>query len=136
MQTRFATMAAAAFLVLALPTSAQEAELVVRGEVARVEIERVLAADNLDTVGLTAREVAGRMARIERGRAPHDFWLVYRAHLLAWQRVAQAEAANGSRPVSRQYLQAIDSTFDEVERIARRYGAHLPAPVAAAGPAG
>ena len=47
-------------LALSMPAAvaAQEPDIVVRGDVARTEIERILAADNVDTSRLSAREVA------------------------------------------------------------------------------
>src|SRR5688572_13303018 len=75
-----------ALLAVQLPAAvaAQESDIVVRGEVQRAEIERILAADNLDTSRLSEREVADIVGGIERGRAPQDFWLAYRAHVRAW----------------------------------------------------
>jgi hypothetical protein len=115
---------------------AQEAEIVVRGESARIEIERILEADNVDTSRLGSSEVVEAMERIERGRAPDDFWAAYRAHVLAWIRLAGLEAATRrrteSRPEDGQALiaaeEATGATFDEVERIARRHRARLPRP--------
>src|SRR5687767_8723730 len=119
-----------------MPSTAQDAEIVVRGDSRRTEIERILEADNVDTSRLGSREVADAMAGIERGRAPEDFWLAYRAHVEAWKRFAEAETIQRKQrvptPESAAALaraeQAIDSTFDEVERIARRHGARLPTP--------
>jgi hypothetical protein len=127
--------------LLALPSAgtAQSGspDIVVQGDVARREIERILGADNLDTSRLGPSEVAEAIAGIERGRAPEDFWLAYRAHVRAWERLAAA--AEQARPGLGESLfeseelvkaeQAIDATFDEVERIARVYGARLPTPL-------
>jgi hypothetical protein len=102
--------------------------------VARSEIERILDADNVDTSALEPREVAEAIAGIRRGRAPDDFWLAYRAHVDAWGRLADAlDAAHTSRGLKDIEAigaaeEAIETTFDEVERIARRYGARLPTP--------
>ena len=111
--------------------TAQEPDIVVRGGVERAEIERILAADNVDTSRLGEREVAHAIARIERGRAPLDFWLAYRAHVSAWKRLADAVEKAGrdrSGAAVANAEQAVDATFDEVERIARAHGARLPTP--------
>ncbi|MEO7177530.1 MAG: hypothetical protein ABIW83_01680 [Allosphingosinicella sp.] len=125
------------FLAFPLPAAAaaQEADIVVRGDVARHEVERILDADNVDTSRLTADEVAETIAAIERGRAPEDFWAAYHAHVRAWQRLAEAEARLLRQPARiEQAEQAIEATFDEVERIARSYGARLPTPPGAVAP--
>ena len=134
---RFERLALLALLALPVTASATapEPDIVVRGGVERSEIERILAADNVDTSRLSERDVADIVARIERGRAPKDFWLAYRAHVLAWERLADAveRASQGESLLKAEEVvkaeQAIDSTFDEVERIARAYGARLPTPV-------
>ncbi len=108
--------------------------------VTRMEIERILAADNVDTSQLTPREVADAIRAIPRGRAPQDFWTAYQAHVGAWAAMADAaerlEELADAKP-SRQAAAladleraqtAIESTFDEVERIARSYGAAMPVP--------
>jgi hypothetical protein len=130
--------AALALLPLTSPSAAaaQGTDIVVLGDSRKVEIERILDADNIDTARLPAREVADMMVRIVRGRAPEDFWLAYRAHVTAWQRLAQAESGrrriadgvDGDEAVIRAE-QAVERSFDEVERLARRYGARVPAPV-------
>ena len=133
---RLIRLALLALLMLPMPAfpAAQDSDIVVDGGVQRAEIERILAADNVDTSRLSEREVADSIARVERGRAPQDFWLAYRAHVLAWKRLADAvERApkSGSRFYSEERVraeQAIEATFDEVERIARSYGARLPTP--------
>lgn len=115
-----------AILALCTPAAvaAQGADIVVRGDVARMEIERILEADNVDTSRLGAREVAETIDRIKRGRAPDDFWAAYRAHVEAWNRLARATG-----PVEEALAgQAIEASFDEVERIARLYRARLPIP--------
>ena len=119
-------LAALALLALNLPdaAAARGEDIVVRGDLARREIERILNADNVDTSRLGAREVVEAMAAIRRGRAPEDFWAAYRAHVEAWKRLA---AATGSVETALAE-QAIEATFDEVERIARRYRAILPTP--------
>ena len=119
-----------------VPAVAQEPDIVVRGDARVAEIERILEADNLDTTRLDPREVADAIAAIPRGRAPGDFWLAYRAHVLAWRRLADANDAarrvGAKEPEDAEAViqagQAIEATFDEVERIARRYGARLPTP--------
>ena len=130
-----------ALLALALSApaavTAQEPDIVVKGSVQRAEIERILAADNVDTSRLSESEVADIVGQVERGRAPQDFWLAYRAHVRAWERLADAaEKARGDQGESFfeaeelvKAQQAIDATFDEVERIARSYGARLPVPL-------
>ena len=130
-------------LALAAPASvratAQDQEVVVRGETARAEIERILDADNLDTTRLSPREVLEIMTAIPRGGAPEDFWNAYQSHVQAWARLAdaaeraqqdqQAESAFGSGMDDlAAAAAAIGTTFDEVERIARLYHARLPAP--------
>jgi hypothetical protein len=120
-----------AFLAFAWPAavSAQNADIVVRGDVARNEIERILEADNVDTSRLSASEVADAISAIDRGRAPEDFWVAYTAHVRAWERLAQAEGGLRRRPDEiAQAEQAIEASFDEVERIARAYRARLPMP--------
>jgi hypothetical protein len=127
-----------ALLAFAAPAAvaAQNADIVVRGDVSRSEIERILAADNVDTSQLSEREVADAIEGVRRGRAPEDFWRAYRAHVLAWQRLASAVETvraqeNESRFDEKEVVeaeQAIGATFDEVERIARSYGARLPTP--------
>jgi hypothetical protein len=134
---RFVRLALLALLALPMPsgTIAQEPDIVVKGGVQRAEIERILAADNVDTSRLSEREVADIVAQVERGRAPQDFWLAYRAHVSAWERLADAveRASQAESRFKAEELvraeQSIDATFDEVERIARAYGARLPIPV-------
>jgi len=134
---RLLALAFAALLVPAQGT-AQDSDIVVRGDTARTEIERILNADNLDTARLSPREVADQVARIERGRAPEDFWSAYQLHVRAWARFAdsidRAQRAQGESTFGEGMEEveaaerAIGTTFDEVERIARRYGARLPRP--------
>ena len=129
--------AALAILAMQMPAvAAQQGDIVVRGDVARTEIERILRADNVDTSRLGAREVAEAIAAIERGRAPDDFWAAYQAHVRAWEQLADAEEKGakdfetgfgGTGEVAKA-ARAIDFTFDQVERIARDYGARLPIP--------
>lgn len=143
---RLAAVCLAAVLAAAAPVAAQPPQgdtppIVVEGDaIARSEIERILEADNLDTAALRTSEVLAAMRRIPRGRAPDDFWSAYQAHLRAWERFEAAEARaealasgkqDGLEEAVAQVVQAdrdINSTFDEVERIARRYGARLPTP--------
>jgi hypothetical protein len=124
-------------VLLPAAAAAQGQDVVVSGGVYRTEIERILAADNLDTSRLGPREVADAIDAIDRGRAPDDFWLAYRAHVAAWKRYAEAIAKMGggegetSPEVAEEAMradQAIEATFDEVERIAHRYGARMPTP--------
>jgi hypothetical protein len=130
-----------AFAALLAPAAAiaQEPDIVVRAESPRAEIERILDADNLDTGRLTPREVTEIMMGIARGRAPEDFWSAYQLHVRAWARLADAvdrvqpqTGAGSAFPEGRDELAAaavaIETTFDEVERIALRYHARLPAP--------
>jgi hypothetical protein len=133
---RFLKLALLALPALSLPAivAAQGSDIIVEGGVKQAEIERILAADNVDTSKLSEREVADAIRRVKRGRAPQDFWLAYRAHVLAWERLADAvEGAGreGPRFKAKEVVraeQAIEATFDEVERIARSYGARLPTP--------
>lgn len=126
-----------ALLACAEPAAlyAQNPDILVRGDISRSEIERILAADNVDTSRLSEREVADAVANVERGRAPDDFWTAYRAHALAWERLADAlerRRESESRFEDEEVVkaeQAIEATFDEVERIARAYGARLPVPL-------
>ena len=128
-----------AALTAAAPARAQDQDIVIRAESPRVEIERILEADNLDTARLTPREVAEIMSGIVRGRAPDDFWSAYQLHVGAWARLA--EAVDRVQPETRAgsafgdgedelaaAAAAIETTFDEVERIALRYHARLPRP--------
>jgi hypothetical protein len=136
----------AAFGLAASPLAAQisepapapqaEQEVIVRGESARREIERILHEDSLTSIRPTPREVADAMAVIVRRGAPQDFWSAYQTHVLAWQRYAQlveqaprtqGESNFGDEGETAEAQQAIETTFVEVERIARRYGARLPA---------
>jgi hypothetical protein len=115
----------------------QEQEIVVSAAAARAEIERILQEDNLGARRLSPRETAETMAGIARGRAPQDFWAAYQLHVQAWQAYAaavetgqqqQGESTFGFNGDATAAEQAITTTFNEVERIARRYGARLPAP--------
>ena len=145
---RFLLTFALALLPLPAAAASPEPGIVVTGQQARAEIERILDADNLDTGQLSARDVAEVMENIPRGRAPDDFWEAYQAHVHAWEQLAAAEesasastsgdnADNGDDSDDddtadsadvRQAQAAIESTFDEVTRIAGRYGARLPVP--------
>ncbi len=126
----------------ALPVQAQtpETTIVVQSVSSRSEIQRILAADNLDTANLDARSVADSIALIERGRAPEDFWAAYQIHVRAWQKLAAAEEFArvamedpGKLPEAAALLaeaeEQIDITFTAVERIALDYGARLPIPL-------
>ena len=142
---RTAPLALLTLVALAVPAAiaAQDAQpdqdIVVNGEAARVEIERILNEDNLDGNRLNPREIADTMAGIARGRAPQDFWAAYQLHVQAWERFAsaveqtglsqaQGESSFGLDSNTAEAEQSITTTFAEVERIARRYGARLPAP--------
>jgi hypothetical protein len=116
--------------VLPLPeaAAAQGSEIVVEAPTLQQEIERILAADNIDPAGMTAREVADALERIPRGHAPDDFWDSYRRHVRAWRRYADAESS--PRLTEAEFLlveRAINETYQEAERIALRYGARPPA---------
>jgi hypothetical protein len=114
-------------------------EVSVRGSAARPAIERILTADNLDIDRLSPREVADTMAEIPRGRAPEKFWSAYQKHVRAWQDYADAQDKSRAvkSPVDIDHLpdgiaiadarKRINSTFDEVEVIAREYRARVPA---------
>ena len=107
--------------------AAQGPEIIVQAPTLQEEIERILAADNIDPANLTAREVADALERIERGYAPDDFWTSYQRHVRAWRRYADAEAS--PRVSEFEYLRverAINDTYDDAERIALRYGARPP----------
>ncbi|MDQ8755292.1 hypothetical protein RCO27_03525 [Sphingosinicella sp. LHD-64] len=137
---RFVRLAILALAVLSLPATAatQQRDIVVRGDAARVEIERILDADNLDTSQLSPRDVVETMSGIPRGEAPEDFWEAYQTHLRAWERLATAVETVQQQQSESTFVegadelvvaqQGIDLTFDEVERVARRYGARLPTP--------
>ena len=119
-------------LLAALPfagaVAAQGPEIVVEAPTLQQEIERILAADNIDPASLTAREVAEALERIPRGYAPDDFWDSYRRHVRAWRRYANAETS--PRLTADEFLRierAINETYDDAERIALRYGARPPA---------
>jgi hypothetical protein len=115
------------------------ADVVVQNRAATPAIERILNADNLDVERLSPREVADTMAEIPRGRAPNDFWTAYQLHVRAWQDYADARDAArvmtsptdiDHRPDGAAIEDArkrINSTFDQVEAIARRYHARIPA---------
>lgn len=138
-------MAVANFLLLFalagahLPSEPLGEQLViVTAKAAKPAIQRILQADNMDVKALPAAEVAERMADIPRGTAPLEFWTAYRAHVNAWKDYAAAQARSRSRIIDttdtsmaggQALLNAslrINSTFDAVEAIARRYGAWPP----------
>src|SRR5437763_3022659 len=124
----------ASLAVVAPATSAatQGQDIVVQVSVFRAEIERILRSDNLDTLAGRSREVADIMARIPRGRAPADFWQSYQRHVDAWQRFAEASDSGADQDELIAEERKLNSTFDDVERIARRYGARMPQPHIAA----
>ncbi len=114
---------------LAAPAAAQEPEILVEAPLQRLEIERILEADNLDLASMSPREVAEAMAPIPKGRAPDEFWARYQGHLRAWQwyaALASTAGVNGHDVLEAEAL--VNATFDDVERIAARYGARLPEP--------
>lgn len=143
---RFLSLTALALAVLAAPAIAQREpstsrepsnEVVVNGTQARQEIERILREDNLTSSRPSPREVVETMSEIAQGRAPEDFWTAYQTHVQAWQRYAevveqspqtghQGESNFGAEGEAGEAQTAIETTFAEVERIARRYGARLP----------
>lgn len=110
----------------ARPEPVRDEQIVIRAPIARGEIERILSADNLDTIGGHPRAIADAMARIPRGRAPADFWESYERHLAAWERYAEAVDSNADETERIMAERVINSSFDAVERIARRYGARIP----------
>jgi hypothetical protein len=119
-------------LLAALPpagaATAQESEIIVEAPTLQQEIERILAADNIDPANLTAREVADALERIPRGYAPDDFWASYQRHVRAWRRYAEAEANPRLTFAEYQRVEsAINATYEDAERIALRYGARPPA---------
>jgi hypothetical protein len=128
-----------AFLISAPAFSEPATDVVIQNSAAKPAIERILNADNLDVDRLSPREVAETIAEIPRGRAPGDFWNAYQLHVRAWQDYADARDAAriptsptdiDHRPDGAAIDSArkrINSTFDDVEAIARRYHAHIPA---------
>ena len=132
-----------ALLALAGATAAAQpsGQAVTRGDAAtRTEIERILNADNVDVSQLTPRQVADSIRAIPRGRAPDDFWTTYQAHVRAWNRFATAQERAQRltsakpriiEPIVDEMVAAqreVESTFDEVERVARSYGVAMPTP--------
>jgi hypothetical protein len=130
----------AASVLAAQPPQGDAPPIVVEGEaLARSEIERILAEDNVDT-SRSGQEVVQAIRGIRRGRAPEDFWTAYQAHVRAWERFASIEARAEAIawenptglgklvPALEEATREIGTTFDEVERIALRYGARLPTP--------
>ncbi len=116
---------------------AKGADVIVQSSAARPAIQRILEADNLDVDRLPAGEVAARMREIGRGAAPAEFWVAYQDHVRAWTDYAEAKArARRSDPLQvddapdgRAIAGArrrINTTFDVVEAIAKRYGAWPP----------
>jgi hypothetical protein len=125
-------LAGLAVVAPATPAATQGPDIVVQVSVFRAEIERVVRSDNLDTLAGRPREVADTMARIQRGRAPADFWQSYQRHVDAWQRFAEASDSGADQVELIADERKLNSTFDDVERIARRYGARMPQPRIAA----
>ena len=121
------TALAAALALPAIPAPAQEPEIVVGASLHKLEIERILEADNLDLAAMGPAEVAEAMARIPRGRAPDDFWARYQGHVRAWQwyaALAGTDGVSGHDVLDAEAM--VNATFDDVERIALSYGARLP----------
>lgn len=133
------------FALLALtgvPVAAQPSDqAVIRGNaVTRSEIGRILAADNVDVRGLSPRQVFDKIRAVPRGRAPNEFWTAYQAHVRAWEAAAAAtermERLANAKPILRtdaatdlaEAYEAVESTFNEVERVARGYGVDMPVP--------
>ncbi len=111
----------------AAPVTAEEPEIVVEAPLHRLEIERILEADNLDVDRMSPRKVAEAMASIPKGRAPDEFWARYQGHVRAWQWYAALK--DDARVHGHDVLEAealVNATFDDVERIAESYGARLP----------
>lgn len=134
---RLIILAFAVLLAATPATAVQQRETPARSSTARMEIERILNADNLDSSRLSPREVFDTISVIEQGRAPDDFWAAYQTHVMAWSQLADiveivALQSDESDLDGDTELTAaedeVEATFDEVERIARRYGARLPAP--------
>jgi hypothetical protein len=125
-------LAALAVAAPAAPTATQGQDIVVQVSVFRAEIERILRSDNLDTLASRPRQVADIMARIPSGRAPADFWQAYQRHVDAWRRFAEATESGADQDELIAEERKLNSTFDDVERIARRYGARMPQPRIAA----
>jgi len=122
-------------LASALPASGNasaQSDIVVRADVAKSEIERILNADNLDTISMDPRDIADAIAAIPRGRAPFDFWQAYQKHVAAWEDMAALADRRGGEADDGELDSAdrvINRTFEEVERIARKYGARMPLPM-------
>ncbi|MCL6739763.1 hypothetical protein LZ518_01230 [Sphingomonas sp. RB56-2] len=122
-------------LASAAHASPADSDIVVRADVARSEIERILNADNLDTEQLSPQDVADLLASIPRGRAPDDFWQAYQIHVDAWVHLAELtdgemDEGDDVPPEALDNAEgAINLTFDLVESIARSYGAKIPIPI-------
>ena len=123
-------------LAPATATAQSESKASTRSAVS-IEIERILMADNVDVSSLSSRGVADAIAQVARGDAPHDFWRAYRAHVLAWQRLADIEERAQSVPPGfaamanfaaelDQANREVEASFQKVTRIAEEHGARLP----------
>jgi hypothetical protein len=128
---------ALSLFALQLPAPINGEDVVVQGSASRPAIQRILEADNLDIERLPAGEVAERMREIGRGAAPVEFWAAYQAHVRAWTDYAEAKARArradplqvDDAPDGRAITDArrrINTTFDVVEAIAKRYRAWPP----------
>ena len=110
-------------------------EVVVRADVARSEIERILNADNLDREAMNPQDIADSLAAIPRGRAPDDFWQAYQEHVDAWYRLAELteggliEEEGIPFDTLENAGRAISLTFGQVQLIALSYGARMPMPM-------
>jgi len=133
---RLIILAFAALMAAAPATASQQREAPARSSTARMEIERILNADNLDSSRMSPREVFDTISQIEQGRAPDDFWAAYQTHVMAWSNLASIveivelqsdESGLDGEAELTAAEDEVEATFDEVERIARRYGARLPA---------
>lgn len=137
---RFTHLIAASLICAAMPTAyglAQESPSPARTDT-RAEIERILNADSASGAQADPRQVAEFMTTIPQGGAPEDFWEAYQSHVRAWEQYAALAEASGQQQLESAFSEnleelaaaetAIEMTFAEVERIARRYGARLPAP--------
>lgn len=134
-----ADMSAWPMLATLLFMLAAEPDVVVSRSAAIPAIERILKADNLDVDALAPQEIAERMRDIRQGAAPRDFWAAYQEHVRAWSdyaaaldRVAKRQPGEPAPPGNEWAVGEarirVNTTFDVVERLARRRGATIPFP--------
>ena len=116
----------ASALTSKVPEIRGDDEVIVRGSLAQIEIERILKADKVDTETLGPKEVLERIATIPQGRAPQDFWQSYQRHRDAWQQLVRAMEDRASSDELSRAEARINFSYDEVERIELKYGARLP----------